>query len=81
VSEPLDKVIARAWDDFAPESRNGPWLRSEVRRVEVAETGNVASVPLARAAKATLHGLDRACREQDDLEPTDWMREGWTPTA
>jgi hypothetical protein len=79
--EPLDQLIARSWDDFSVESRTDVWMRSTVRRVEVAETCNVASVPLAAASTASLHGLDHANQGQDDLEYTDWMREGWTPTA
>jgi hypothetical protein len=79
--EPLDKIVNRAWDEFAVESRTDVWMKSKVRRVEVAETCNVASVPLVKAATATLHGLDHADQGQDDLEYTDWMLVGWTPAG
>jgi hypothetical protein len=81
MSEPLAKVVNRAWDEFAVESRTDVWMRSTVRRVEVAESRNVATVPLEQASTAALHGLDHADQGQDGLEPTDWMRLGWTPTA
>jgi hypothetical protein len=79
MSEPLEKIVNRAWDEFSVESRTDAWMRSTVRRVEVAETYNVASVPLARTDTTMLHGLDHADEGQDDLEPTDWMLVGWTP--
>ena len=40
-------------------------------------TGNVAVVPLVKADRVQLHGLDRASEWQNDLELTDWMAVGW----
>jgi hypothetical protein len=79
MSEPLYRVLQRSWDHFTPEHPNRrPWLQPALRRVEVAYTGNVLTVPLAVADRVQLRGLGRPTNEQDWLEPTDWMTVGWS---
>lgn len=75
----LDQVLSRRWADFTPRHpERAPWVQSEVDRIELASTGNVAAVPLVVADRVTLHGLDRPSWHQDSLEPGDWTRAGWT---
>jgi hypothetical protein len=77
MSEPLDKVLARtAYQDFAPERPNRPpWARGHVS-AEHASTGDVATVDLAKADRANLHGLERREPEQpelwEDQTPESW---------
>jgi hypothetical protein len=77
MSEPLDKVLLRtAYQDYAPEHpRRAPWATGGVP-IEVASTGDVATVRLEQADRADLHGLDRREREQpedyEDLTPESW---------
>jgi hypothetical protein len=78
MSEPIDKVLLRtSAEDFTPEHpRRPPWLQPTVRSIEYASTGDVATVPLAKADRANLHGLGRREREQpedyEDIVSSSW---------
>jgi hypothetical protein len=79
LERPLADVLHRTPIDFTPaHPERRPWHQPTLRGVELASTGNVASVPLAIADRVHLHGLDAPSWDRDWLEPTDWMRgPGW----
>lgn len=78
MSEPLDRVLTRAWGDFTPKRPGrAPWHRPSHRPVKVAYTGNLITVPLEVADRVQLRGLDRPSWLRDDLEPFDWTPAGW----
>jgi hypothetical protein len=78
---PLGQVLTRAMYDFVPRRpRRAPWVQPSGRHVDIAQTGNVVTVPLVIADRVHVSGLGGPVIWRDDLEPSDWTPAAWGVT-
>jgi hypothetical protein len=77
--QPLGEAIRGSYGGFTPEHpERPPWLSQTPIPYEVAQTGDIAVVPLRLVGRVKLRGLeDRTPDQWAWTDPGDFVRQSW----